>query len=148
MLAGELQHARVFFLRFAPPFFESRHVDHVSRDHCIVERKHIIVVNQHILPTRLGFDIFNIIDQLLVESDKFTRRIDFVCNQSLTNEYLARLKRIDRAVMHATAGIDDQSVDRHLLERHYLPGFTFPVRLEVRARDQVCGELLEPLWLN
>ena len=148
LFAGELQPAGGFLLRVAPPLLEAGHVHHVHRDSRIVEREHVVVVDQHVLAPRLGFDVFDIVDQLLVMPQKFSVRVDFAGDQPLANEDLARVDRIDGAVVHAPPRIDDQSIYRHLLERHHLPALALPMRLEMGARDKVRGQLFDPLGLN
>ena len=144
LFAGEFEQARRFLLRILAPLLKAGHVNNIGRDCRVVEREHVVVVNQYILSPRLVFNVLDLADQLSVVTQELSMRIDFAGDQALTDKYLARFDRIDGTVMHAPTWVDDEAVQRHLLECHHLAALPLPVRLEMGARHQMSGKLLDP----
>ena len=65
-------------------------------------------------------------------------------HQRVPDEEVARHLRVDPAVVHRPVGDDGDAEQRHLLQRHHRAALLLPVRLAVRALEQVGADLLGP----
>jgi len=71
-------------------------------------------------------------------------RLPVSLDQGVPDEQVARGRGVDAAQVDAPAGDDRDAVQRHRLQRHGGGAVSLPVRLGVRALDQVAGQRLDP----
>ncbi len=86
----------------------------------------------------------DVLDQLHVVDHEGCPRLELALHQSLTYEEPACRGRIDRPEIHPPLLIHQKSVQRGAFQRHHLRGALFPVRIAVRALEQVGAHALEP----
>ena len=152
VVLGEEQQLGVFLLGRLAPMVEGGAVVDAFRNDVVVEGEDQLVVDQHVLPTLLVLDLLDVADLLLVVLEERPALgktlVDFLADQALADENLARLGRGQRAVMDAPLGVDHDAVERRALPAGDLHGLLFPVRVEVLALDEVSAHFLDPAILD
>ena len=80
LFACEQQHLRIIFFCVFAPALEPGHIYHICGNDRIVEGEHVVIVDEHILPSRLGLDVFDVLNKIQVVAQEFTVRIDLTCH--------------------------------------------------------------------
>ena len=133
---------------FAVPVLKAVTAAHIGRQLLVVKGVDQLVVHQHVLAPRLVFQVFHLLDQLLVRGQKGQRRLPLVVDQGFADKDFARADQIDAAVVHLAAAVDHDAVERGALQRHHLGLLLFPMRVQQLLLQQMAAHLLQPRRLD
>ena len=122
-----------------PPVELGRAVDTLG-DTCRVELVDLLLVYEDVAAARLGLQVAHVGDQLLVVAPERRPAVEIAVHQCATDEDLARLGRVHRTVIDASARNQGQPEQGHGLVAAHLATPALPVGLGVAALDQVPGQ--------
>ena len=148
VLALEVEQLRLVGLSGTAPVLERCAVVDANGDQAVVKGVDQLLVHQHVGAARLMFERLDVADQLAVVLEKRRARLVLALDQRLADEYPARFGRIERAVVDAPVGVEQDAVQGRALERGDAGGLLLPVRLVLVAPDQVRAHALQPLRLD
>ncbi len=144
----EVEQVGVALPGLLPPGVEVPPGDDVRADPLVVEGEQRLVVDQQVAAPGALLELLDLLDQLAVLVEELVVGVPVAFDQRVPDEQLAGHLRVDLAVVDLAAGNDRYAVQGDLLVGHHRAGLAFPVRLGVRAFDQVLGEVLGPLRLD
>ena len=148
LFAAEQQQGRLLLdLVFVPALTTCAGTD-IGRQLLVVKSVDQLFINQHVLAPGLVLQVLHLLDQFQIGRQKRQLGVPFAGHQRLANENLACRHRVDPAKVHAPAVVDHQAVQGGALQRGYLSGLFFPVRIEQLLFQQMAGDLLHPLRLD
>lgn len=122
--------------------------DHVLGDPLVVEVEQGLVVHHDVAAPRPVLQLLDLGQELAVVGVELVVGPPVALDQRVADEQLARDFGVDPAVVDLPLGDDRHAVQRDLLVRHDGRLVLLPVRLAVRALDQVLGQRLDPLGLH
>ncbi len=131
-----------------PPAIKVTGGDGIDADALIVKFKQRIVIHQNVAAARLMLQLFNFGAQLQVLAEEGVPGLPIPLHQRMADKQLAAERRIDLAVVNLARGDHRQAVNGDLLCRHHRPLGALPVRLAVRALEQMLGHRLDPLGID
>ena len=82
----------------------------IARDAGVEEAKAVLDIRQQPALAELGFHPFDLRPQSHVVPEERSIAFEFSFDQSVLNEHLARRARIDRAIMDASCGNEDEAI--------------------------------------
>ena len=118
------------------------------RDLLVVEVEERLVVDHDVPAPGPVLQLLDLGQELAVVRVELVVRAPVALDQRVADEQLARDLGVDPAVVDLPLGHDRHAVQRHLLVGHHGRLVLLPVRLAVRALDQVLRERLHPLGLH
>ena len=105
------------------PGFQMRQGVQPGRQALVVEQKPGLLVHQDVAPAQLVFHLFEALQPLAVGGDEFRFTGQLAGHQALTDHQLAGQLRLQRAVVHAPPGSEDQPEQIDLFLGHHTAAF-------------------------
>ena len=139
---------RVLPLGLRAPRVETGAVADARRDEAVVERVDQLVVHQHVGAARLVLERLDLAHQASVVREERRAGFPVALDERLADEDLPRLDRVDRPVLDTPVDVDWKAVERRALLRHHGGLLLLPVRLALRALQQMCAEPFQPFGLD
>lgn len=146
--ALEVQEFGLVPLLVLPPAVEVGTRDDMLRDPLVVEVEEGLVVDDDVAAAGAVLQLLDLGEQLAVVREELVVRAPVALDERVPDEQLAAHLGVDAPVVHLALGDERDAVQRHLLVRHHGRLVLLPVRLAVRALQEVLGEGLDPLRLD
>ena len=147
----EIQQIGLLVVLRLPPFRQIGHAGDGVGDDGVVEVEQILVTDGLRHLAGAARIIGCILEDVPVPGDEIIigePLLDVALHQTLPDEEIARLKRIDAPPLHGAVLHDRQAVQEHLRARHGRAARTGPVRIRVRGTGECSGERLRPCGIN
>ncbi len=147
LLRIEIQQVRLFVMLRLPPFRQIGDAcDGIGNDG-VVKVEQILVADRLRHLTGTARVIGRILQNVTVLRDEIIigeTLLDIAFHQTLTNQEVTGLQRIDTAPLHGAVLHDRQSVQQHLRAGHGGTAGTRPMRVRIRGAGQRTGQRLGP----
>ena len=143
----EIKQIRLTVMLGLPPFRQIGHAGHIVGNDRVVEVEQILVghgIRQLASAARI---IGGILENVAVFAHKVVvteTLLNIALDQTLANQEVARLKRIDASPLHGTVLYDRQTIQQHARGGHSRATRTRPVRLRIRGAGQLAGQRFGP----
>ena len=145
ILAREKQQTRIGLFSLDAPRLKRRAVVDVVWHALVVKREQRLLIHQHVALARLVFQRLHLFDNDLILNEEFRSRLKIPFHQRAPDKNLARLKRINRPVMHAALGHDGEAIQRHALKGRDHAAIFFPMRIKVMPLHHAARDALNPV---
>ena len=148
LITRQLEQVRLG-VRFMPvPALKTVGVVNVGGQLLVIKGVDQFVVDQHVLASRFVFQLLHLFDQPLIGCEEGQRRFPLPAHQRFADKNLTRRHRVDAAVIHPSAAVNQQAIQGGPLQRHHVGGFFLPVRVDQLLLEQMPADLLQPLRVN
>ena len=127
---GQQQELGLLFYLVPVPGLKAEATAHVGGQLLVVKRVNQLFVHQHVLTARLVLQVFHLLNEFLVGSQKRQFRVPVAAHQRLADENFAGTRQVHPAVVHAAAAVNDDAVQRGALQRVNLSRLLFPMRVQ------------------
>ena len=147
LLRIEIQQVRIVVIHALPPLAQIGHRGHVVGNPRVVEVEQVLVAHRAGQLTRAARILRGLLQHLQVALDECVMLeplLDVALHQSLADQEVARLGRVDPPPLHGAVLHDRQTVQQHLRARHGRTARAGPVRLGVGGAGQVARQRLRP----
>ena len=148
IVAGERQQVRCRVPLLLPPCVEVSCGDDICRYTCVVQREDVLIADEKVTPARAILELLQLCPQPRVVAEEMVTGLPLPLDKRVLDEQVARQRRIDLPVVHATACHKWQAVQRHPLVGHHRAARSVPVRLAVCALHKMGRDAFDVLRLN